>query len=168
MILKNKNSEQILVINKITNGIVYTVFENAHYKDINQGVPDSIVWQLDKDLMPDASLSFKDNELKLAYEYLLTLPKFSDFELIEDDRGWTLIEKPLRLFINNGQILDSMDSKDELNTIIERLRDENVNTATKFIFVGATQAVLYLTEIVAGEEGIVGQFIGTTIFTEMR
>lgn len=168
MILNNPTTQQILEIANITNGIIYTLYENTHYRSIEEGERYSLLWQMDKNLMPDANLSFKDNELKLAYEHLLTLPEFTGFELIEDEKAWTLTSKPLRLFINNDQILKSIDGKDGLNTIIERLRDENAQASEKFIFRGKTQTVLYLAEIMSSDESVVTPLINDTIFIENK
>jgi hypothetical protein len=170
MILSNSTTQEILVINKITNGIVYTLYENAYYRDNSlNGVSGSIVWSLDKDLMPDASLSFKDNELKLAYHYLETLPEFSNFTFVEDDdQAWTMNGKVLRIFINNDQIMQSMEDKDDLNTIIERLRDENSTADPKFIYRGKTQTVLYLNSVRAEDADIVSNFTDTSLFIENK
>ena len=169
MILSNPNTQQVLVIDVITNGIVYTLYENAYHRDNDlNGISNSIPWALDKDLMPDAALSFKDNELKLAYQYLETLEDFSDFNLLEDDQAWTMDGKVLRVFINNDKIMESMEIKDDLNEVIERLRDENTTADPKFIFRGHNQTVVYLNSILAEDQSTVSYYVDIDLFIENK
>lgn len=169
MILNNPTTQEVIVINRITNGIIYTKYENAYYRDNDlNGFVNAVAWELDKTLMPDPALSFGDNELKLAYEYLITLPAFSGYQITSDPQAWTMNTKSLRIFVNNSEIMNAMEVKDVFNDIIVRLRDENSITDPKFIYRGSTQTIVYLNSVLAEDQAVVLEKQGTSLFIEYK
>lgn len=168
MILINLKTHQILEITKITSAIVYTLFENPFFRKRNNGVVSSKVWQLDENLMPNASLSFRDNKFKLAYEYLLSLDEFKDFKLTTDQKTWIHSTRVDRLFINNSAIMKAIEADDSFNTIIQRLRNENLLIAEKFIIIGEHQTVVYANGILPDDQTVIGHLIGIDIFIENK
>jgi len=168
MILSNPSTQEIIIINKINRGILYTHYENAHYKNKNIGENNAETWSLDKSLTPDALLTFEENEFKLAYNYLLGVQKFAGFEITEDNQAWTNVKKPLRIFINNDEIMKSMEEKDPFNDIIERLILENKLVTDKFIIRGKTQTVLYLENILSKDSTVVSEKLDISLWTETK
>lgn len=168
MILSS-NTQEIIEIFKIKDGLIsYIHYENTNFRSKKRGLSYSVPWTFDENTVPNGINTVKEHKYKLAYQHLSTLPKFDGFVLIQDSKAWTLENKPIRLFIDNDQILKSIDSKDGLNTIIERLRDENAQSTEKFIFRGKNQTVLYLTEIMGDDAPVVDPLINNTIFIETK
>jgi hypothetical protein len=167
----NKITKEIIFINVITNGIIYTVYENSHYKNLNSGVVYSEIWSIDKDIYLDSTLTFGENELKLAYEFLLAkfnVNGIADYEIIQDEKAWLVSDRNMRLSVENEEITKAIAEGGSFNDIILRLRDENSVALEKFIFNGKTQTVIYINSILDTDGVVIGEKVGKTIFVEIR
>lgn len=170
MILSNQNTQQIVEIDKISKCIIYTTYENAHFRSIGQGTSCKCLWTLDKNLYPDQTLTYEENETKLAYLHLLDQPEFSDYILTIDDQAWTDPARDIRIFINNKRVMQSIEADDDCVDIVTRLRDENAGLpdANKFIFVGENQTVLYFSEILEDDRPIFLSMLDVDLFQENK
>lgn len=126
MQLNSKINHSIIVINKITNGIIFETFENDLRK---VGIIDSRLWQLDK-TQPTGTKTIADFELEKAYEYLVTLPEFSDFE-ISEGKNWKFADEIIRLIVDKNKLTPHLLAADSVGQLVQYvLADPDIKEKT--------------------------------------
>ncbi len=113
MQLNSKINHEINVIDSITYGILTKCFVN----DLRQFEKSASFtdWQLDKNQTTE--LTIAEFEQKQAYEYLLTLPDFSDFEL-STSKNWKFETRPIRLIVDKKKLTPHLLANDAVGQLV--------------------------------------------------
>ncbi len=112
MQLNSISTHKIAIIEAITNGIIFSIFEN----DLkNSFVKDSVLWQLNKNQTTE--LTIAEFEQKQAYEYLLTLPDFADFEL-STGKNWKFGTRPICLIVDKKKLTPHLLANDAVGQLV--------------------------------------------------
>jgi hypothetical protein len=136
MQLNNKNTHAIICISEITERIIFTECVN----DLKQiGIENSVIKNFDKNVSCDASLTFGENESKLAYEFLSAM--FSDFE-ISNAKNWKFETRTIRLIVDKKKLTPHLLAADAVGQLVSfvlndtEIKQHTIDNATEeFIYI---------------------------------
>ena len=136
MQLNSISTHKIAIIEAITNGIIFSIFEN----DLkNTFVKNSVLWQLDKN--QTTKLTIAEFEQKQAYEFLATLPEFENFE-ISESKNWKFETRPIRLIVDKKKLTPHLLSADAVGQLVSFvLNDAEIKAHT---IDNATEESIYI------------------------
>jgi hypothetical protein len=154
MKINNKLTNEIISLNRIDipgNRIVYSVYDLIG-KEIR-----SNVYQPGQPL--SGYLNQTVNFHELAYGELITNVFNENCETSEDDKNWIHSLRVMRLIVPRTLIIESLEARNELSAIINRLIDENAEAEEKFIFKNANHVNVYVNLIADGDRAVVMPYI---------
>ncbi len=133
----NSESTHEVIIAEITYGILAKCFVN----DLKQVEKNATFtdWQLDKNQTTE--LTIVEFEQKQAYEYLLTLPEFADFEL-SNAKNWKFETRPIRLIVDKKKLTPHLLANDAVGQLVSFvLNDAEIKAHT---IDNATEEFIYI------------------------
>jgi hypothetical protein len=136
MQLNNKTTHEILVINRITNGIIFDKFTN----DLRLNAQtDSVIWELEK-TQKTGTKTIADFELLKAYEHLISLPEYSDFE-ISTGKNWKFADEIMRLIVDKNKLTPHLLDNDAVGQLVSyvladpTIKQKTIDTLDGFIYI---------------------------------
>ena len=132
----NSKSTHEVIIAEITYGILAKCFVN----DLKQVEKSATFtdWQLNKNQATE--LTIAEFEQKQAYEYLLTLPEFSNFE-ISETKNWKFADEIIRLIVDKNKLTPHLLANDAVGQLVSyvladpNIKQKTIDTLDGFIYI---------------------------------
>ena len=132
----NSKSTHEVIIAEITYGILAKCFVN----DLKQVEKSATFtdWQLNKNQATE--LTIAEFEQKQAYEYLLTLPEFSNFE-ISETKNWKFADEIIRLIVDKNKLTPHLLANDAVGQLVSYvladpvIKQKTIDTLDGFIYI---------------------------------